>query len=65
MGVMFSAFVFAILVAVGAGFALNAEFQVKADERFVGSGALLRPNEAGYNLVGKQWTGLNAPGQKD
>lgn len=65
MGVMFSAFALAILVAVGAGFALNSEFQVTADERFVGSGAMLRPNEAGYNLVGKQWNGLNSPGQSN
>jgi hypothetical protein len=61
MRVMLSAFVLAIVVAVGAGFVLNSEFQATADARFVGSGASLRPNEAGYNLVGKDWTGINEP----
>jgi len=63
MRVMFSAFALAIVLAAGAGFVLNSEFQETADERFVGSGASLRPDEAGSNLVGKTWTGLNTPGK--
>lgn len=61
MKVMFSAFAVAILLAAGAAFVLNTEFQVTADERFVGAGTLLRGREAGSNLVGPNWTGLNTP----
>ena len=32
-----------------------------ADARYVGSGAQLRGVEAGYNLVGKDWSGINTP----
>lgn len=64
MKVMFSAFALAIMVAAAAAFVLNSEFQVTADERFVGSGAMLRHNEAGSNLVGQDWSGLNNPRQK-
>jgi hypothetical protein len=53
MKVMLSAFAVAILMAAGAGAVLNAEFQTTAGARYVGSGAKLRPNEAGTNLVGK------------
>ncbi|PZU89753.1 MAG: hypothetical protein DI527_15615 [Chelatococcus sp.] len=59
MKVMFSAFALAIVVAAGAAFVLNSEFQVTADERFVGAGAELRHSEAGSNLVGPDWSGLN------
>jgi hypothetical protein len=59
MKVMLSAFALAILLAVGAGYLLNSGYQMTADARFVGSGAQLRHNEAGYNLVGKDWSGLN------
>ena len=52
------------MVAAAAAFVLNSEFQVTADERFVGSGAMLRHNEAGSNLVGQDWSGLNNPRQK-
>jgi hypothetical protein len=61
MKVMLSAFALAIAIAAGAGLILNSEFQETADERFIGSGTSLQPNEAGHNLVGKDWTGLNAP----
>jgi len=61
MKVMLSAFAVAILIAVGAGYLLNTGYQMTADARFVGSGAQLRHNEAGYNLVGKDWTGINEP----
>lgn len=64
MKVMLSAFVVAIMVAASASFILNSEFQMTADERFVGSGTLLRPHEAGSNLVGPNWTGLNRPSPK-
>ncbi len=61
MKIMLSAFAVAIIVAGGAAFILNSEFQTTADERFVGSGAVLRPHEAGSNLVGPNWSGLNTP----
>jgi len=61
MRVMLSAFVAAVALAAGAGFLLNSQFQETADERFVGAGAELRHNEAGTNLVGKSWNGLNFP----
>lgn len=64
MKVMLSAFAVAIMVAASAAFILNTEFQETADERFIGAGAVLRPNEAGSNLVGPNWTGLNTPAQK-
>ena len=64
MKVMFSAFALAIMFAAGAAFVLNSEFQVTADERFVGSGAMLRHGEAGSNLVGSDWSGLNRPAKK-
>lgn len=64
MKVMLSAFALAILVAAGAAFVLNSEFQVTADARYVGSGAVLRYNEAGSNLVGQDWSGLNRAPQK-
>jgi Na+(H+)/acetate symporter ActP len=59
MKVMISAFALAIVIAVGAGYLLNSSYQMTADARFVGSGAQLRHNEAGSNLVGKDWSGLN------
>jgi hypothetical protein len=59
MKAMVLAFAAAILVAVGAGYVLNAGYQQTADSRFVGSGAQLRGGEAGYNLVGKDWSGIN------
>lgn len=62
MKIMFSAFALAAIMAVGAGVLLNSQFQTTADARFVGSGAELRHNEAGSNLVGKNWNGLNRPG---
>jgi hypothetical protein len=64
MKVMLSSFALAIVLAVGAGVLLNSEFQTTVDERFVGSGALLNHNEAGANLVGPDWTGLNRPGAR-
>ncbi len=51
----------AIVIAVGAGYLLNTTYLMTADARYVGSGAQLRGVEAGYNLVGKDWSGLNAP----
>ena len=61
MKVMILAFVLAILGAAGADFVLNSRYQVTADNRFAGPGAQLRGTEAGYNLVGKDWSGLNRP----
>lgn len=61
MRVMLFAFAVAVALAAVAGYVLNTEYQVTADERFVGSGTLLRHNEAGSNLVGKNWTGLALP----
>jgi len=61
MKVMLSAFVAAIILAAGAGYLLNSRFQKTADERFVGSGVELRHSEAGSNLVGRNWSGLNVP----
>jgi hypothetical protein len=55
------AFAAAIVIAGGAGYLLNSTYQMTADARFVGSGAQLRGSEAGYNLVGKSWDGMNAP----
>jgi hypothetical protein len=51
----------AIVIAVGAGYLLNTTYQATADARYVGSGAQLRGSEAGYNLVGKNWSGWNTP----
>lgn len=61
MRVMLFAFAVAVGLAAVAGYVLNTEYQVTADERFVGSGAQLRHNEAGSNLVGKDWNGLALP----
>ena len=55
------AFAAAIVIAVGAGYLLNTTYQTTADARFSTTGAQLRGSEAGYNLVGKSWDGLNAP----
>lgn len=46
----------ALMLAVGAGLLLNASYQQTASVRFVGSGADVR-GDAGYNLVGKDWSG--------
>ncbi|RDJ19709.1 hypothetical protein DWF00_19715 [Bosea caraganae] len=61
MKVMLVAFVSAVILAAGAGFLLNSRVQETADERFVGAGTELRHSEAGSNLVGKNWSGLNFP----
>ncbi|AVO44495.1 hypothetical protein [Phreatobacter cathodiphilus] len=55
------AFAAAIVIAVGAGYLLNTTYQTTADARFSTTGAQLRGSEAGYNLVGKSWDGMNAP----
>jgi hypothetical protein len=55
------AFAAAIVIAVGAGYLLNTTYQTTADARFSTTGAQLRGTEAGYNLVGKSWDGMNAP----
>lgn len=55
------AFAAAIVIAVGAGYLLNTTYQTTADARFSTTGTQLRGTEAGYNLVGKSWDGMNAP----
>ena len=62
MKAILAAFGIAILLAAGAGFVLNSELQTTADARYVGSGAVLRHGEAGSNLVGKDWSGINHGG---
>jgi hypothetical protein len=61
MKAMLLASAVAIVIAVGAGYLLNTTYLMTADARFVGSGAKLRGTEAGYNLVGKDWSGNHAP----
>lgn len=61
MKAMICAFAVAILFAAGADYILNNRYQKTADVRFVGAGTQLRGNEAGTNLVGKDWSGLNRP----
>jgi len=61
MKAMILAFVAAVAIAAGAGFVLNSNYQMTADARFATTGAQLRGNEAGYNLVGKTWDGMARP----
>ncbi|MGU9982293.1 hypothetical protein ACJ4V0_19845 [Phreatobacter sp. HK31-P] len=61
MKAMLLASAVAIVIAAAAGYLLNTTLLMTADARFVGSGTQLRGTEAGYNLVGKDWNGLNTP----
>ncbi len=61
MKAMLLASAVAIVIAAGAGYLLNTTYLTTADARYVGSGAQLRGGEAGYNLVGKNWSGINTP----
>ena len=62
MKAMFGAFGLAIVMAIGMAAFLNASYQSTASNRFNGSGADVR-DSAGYNLVGKDWSGLGRPQQ--
>jgi hypothetical protein len=62
MKAILAAFAIALVLAAGAGFFLNSGLQQTADARYVGSGAVLRHGEAGSNLVGKDWSGVNRGG---
>ncbi|QCI67917.1 hypothetical protein [Phreatobacter stygius] len=61
MKVMLLGFLVAIVLATGAGMLLNATVQTTADARYTGAGAQLRHNEAGNNLVGRDWSGISKP----
>jgi hypothetical protein len=61
MKVMISAFLCAVALAAVASMLLETTFQETADVRFTSAGAELRHAEAGSNLVGTNWNGLNFP----
>jgi hypothetical protein len=65
MKVMLSAFVVAILLAIGSGTLLDTSFQQTADQRFATGGAKLNHGEAGSNLVGEDWSGLAQPSKTE
>lgn len=60
MKAILGSFAFAIALAVGVWALMNASYQRTASTTFTTSGADLR-EAAGYNLVGKDWSGVGKP----